>query len=101
METIGLAATVRETVRKGKARQLRREGRVPGILYGPKRSTLALAMDAKEFSKKVATVEGSHLIRLESSHPELSGRLAIVKEMQRDPVSAAVLHADLYEVDLE
>lgn len=101
METIPLAVTPRETGGKREARTLRRTGRVPGILYGPKRAAVSLALDAKEFSKKVATVEGSHLIRLESSSPALSGRLAIVKEMQRDPVSAAVLHADLYEVDLE
>lgn len=101
MDTIALAVTPRDTARKRMARSLRRDGRVPGVLYGPKRTVTALAMDAKEFAKKVATVEGSHLIRLESSHPELSGRLAIVKEMQRDPVSANVLHADFYEVDLE
>ena len=101
METIPLAVTPRETGGKRDARALRRQGRVPGILYGPKRTVVSVALDAKEFAKKVATVEGSHLIRLESSSPELSGRLAIVKEMQRDPVSAAVLHADLYEVDLE
>jgi large subunit ribosomal protein L25 len=101
METIALVVTMRDTGGKRGARALRREGRVPGVLYGPKRPVLTVALDAKEFSKKVATVEGSHLLRLESSHPELSGRLAIVKEMQRDPVSAAVVHADLYEVDLE
>lgn len=101
METIPLAVTMREVGGTRGARSLRREGRLPGVLYGPKRPVLSVTLDGKEFSKKVATVEGSHLIRLESSDPELSGRLAIVKEMQRDPVSAAVLHADLYEVDLE
>jgi large subunit ribosomal protein L25 len=101
METIPLAVTMRDAGGKREARALRREGRVPGVLYGPKRTVLSVTLDAKEFSKKVATVEGSHLLRLESNHPELSGRLAIVKEMQRDPISTAVVHADLYEVDLE
>lgn len=101
METIPLEVTTRTAGGKRVARILRREGRVPGVLYGPKRTVLAVALNAKEFAKRVATVEGAHLIRLESSTPELSGRLAIVKEMQRDPVTAEVLHADLYEVDLE
>lgn len=101
METISLAVKAREAFGKRGAKALRREGLVPGVLYGPKRTVSALTLDAKEFTKKVASIEGSHLLRLESDQPELAGRLAIVKEMQRDPVSAAVVHADLYEVDLE
>jgi large subunit ribosomal protein L25 len=100
METVDISASMR--ARKGKAasRRLRREGRVPSTFYGPKRSAISLELDAKEFASKVSDLEGSHLIRLSSQAPELSGRVALVREVQHHPVSGAVLHADLYEVDL-
>lgn len=100
METIELEANVRSQTRKGGARAVRREGKLPAILYGPKRAALAIAVDAKEFVVRGATGEGSHLIRLQSAEPEIGGRLALVKDVQHDPVSGTVLHADLYEVDV-
>lgn len=100
METIELEASIRTQRRKGGARAMRREGKLPAVLYGPKRTSLAIAVDAKEFVVRGATGEGSHLIRLQSAEPEIGGRLALVKDVQHDPVSGAVVHADLYEVDV-
>ena len=102
METIDLEVSIRDERGKSAARATRRRGVLPGVLYGPKRAgAVALFLDAKEFKKKVASLEGSHLIRLGSPIPEIGGRLALVKEMQRDPLTREVLHADLYEVDVE
>jgi large subunit ribosomal protein L25 len=101
METIPLQVELRDRFGKQAARAARRQGKVPGVLYGRSRSAVALLLDEKEFTRKVARLEGSHLVRLESAAPDLKGRVALVKEMQRDPLSAEVLHADLYEVDLE
>lgn len=101
METIELAVEVRDRVGKGAARQARRQGRLPGVLYGPKRTTISVTVNADEFAKKVDVGEGSHLIKLISSVADISGRLALVKIMQRDPVSRTVLHTDFYEVDMD
>lgn len=99
MEIIDLLVELRHKVGKGAARQLRRTGKVPAILYGRKREPVALAVPAKEFRQKIAAIEGAHLIRLKSEG--LDECLALVKEMQLHPVSNAILHVDLYEVDLE
>lgn len=99
METIELKAETRPTRGKCGARTVRRSGKIPAILYGPKRDPLALSIDAKAFVTRIASVEGSHLIRWDSSLPDVAGRLAVVKEIQHHPVSGEVLHADLYEVD--
>lgn len=100
METIDLAVELREKGNKGAARSLRRAGRVPAVLYGAKRATTLVAIDCKEFEAKVGSIEGTHLIRLSSSAGDLGGRLVLVKEIQRHPVRRALLHADLYEVDV-
>jgi large subunit ribosomal protein L25 len=100
METIDLDVEVRERIGKGAARAARQSGRLPAILYGPKRAPTPLTMDAKEFESRVGSLEGSHLLRLQSELEDVKGRLALVKEVQRDPVSRLPVHADLYEVDV-
>jgi large subunit ribosomal protein L25 len=100
METIELNVEPRTTKGKSAARTLRRTGKVPAVLYGAKRETLQVAVDDKEFEAKVGTIEGTHLIRLNSPEADLGGRLVLVKEVQRHPVSRALLHTDLYEVDI-
>lgn len=100
METIELSVEPRNKGSKGAVRSLRREGRVPAVLYGAKRSPTLVAVDGKEFETKVGSIEGTHLIRLNSSDGDLGGRLVLVKEIQRHPVQRALLHADLYEVDV-
>jgi large subunit ribosomal protein L25 len=100
METVDLHVDLRATRGKGGARRARAAGRVPAILYGPKRPPLAVLLDGKEFRSKVATVEGAHLIRLSSSTADLNGCLVLTKDIQRHPVTDDVMHADLYEVDV-
>ncbi|MGH7775329.1 MAG: 50S ribosomal protein L25 [Candidatus Binatia bacterium] len=100
METIELQIEPRERGSKGKAKQLRREGRLPGIFYGPKVETVPLEFNKKEFLSRVADLEGSHLIHIKSTSPLLADKVALVKGVQFHPVTGEVLHADFYEVDL-
>lgn len=100
METIDLSVELRDKSTKGAVRSLRRGGRVPAVLYGVKRTPTLVAIDGKEFETKVGSIEGTHLIRLSSSTGDLGGRLVLVKEIQRHPVQRSLLHADLYEVDV-
>lgn len=100
METIEIQIEPREAGAKGKAKQLRRAGKLPGIFYGPKAGSVPLELDRRDFLSRVAGLEGSHLIRIKSSSPLLAERVALVKEMQFHPVTGEVVHADFYEVDL-
>ena len=101
METIEMQVGLRTARKKGGARAIRRDGRMPGIFYGRKRAAVAIVLDGKEFEKRVGTLEGSHLLKLQSSEADIDGRLALVKEIQRHPVTNSVLHADLYEVAMD
>lgn len=100
METLEIQANARAAGGKNHARRLRRSGKIPAVLYGPKTQAVALELDKKDFSTRVALLQGSHLVRLKSSVPELAEKVALVKEMQFHPISGDVTHADLYEVDL-
>ncbi len=101
MEQINLAAQVRKTTGNGPARELRREGRIPAILYGPKTDPIMLSVDNKELEQIVKKSSiGSVLLKLEIKNGQTSARSAMVKELQTHPVTGQFLHVDFYEVDL-
>lgn len=100
METLEIEVEPREVGSKRQARRLRRDGKIPGVLYGPKTPPVPLELSKKEFSSRVAGLEGSHLVRLKSESPALAAKVALVKEMQHHPITGEVMHTDLYEVDL-
>ena len=100
METGELACEKRATRPKNKNNALRRRGRVPAILYGPKTAPLALAIDRLELKARISAAAHTRIIKLKSSTAELDGKHVIFKDVQRAPVSGEILHADLYEVDL-
>ena len=100
METLEIQVDPREAGNKHSARRLGRMGKVPAVLYGPKTHPVLLQLDKKDFSNRVAGLEGSHLVRLKSGSVALAEKVALVKEMQFHPITGDVIHADLYEVDL-
>jgi large subunit ribosomal protein L25 len=100
METIELGVEARQQTGKGAARAIRRRGKVPGVLYGATHGPMHVTVDGKEFETKIGSIEGTHLIKLSAAVADLGGRLVLVKEVQRHPVSRALLHTDLYEVDV-
>jgi large subunit ribosomal protein L25 len=100
VETVEIQIEPREAGTKGKAKRLRREGKLPGVFYGPKAQTVPLEVNKKDFLTRVADLEGSHLIRIKSGSPLLADKVALVKEMQFHPITGEVVHADFYEVDL-
>jgi large subunit ribosomal protein L25 len=100
LETLEIQVDARDSGSKHSARRLRRSGKIPGILYGPKTQPVPLEIDTKEFSSRVADLEGSHLVRLKSASSALADKVALVKEVQYHPITGEVVHTDLYEVDL-
>jgi large subunit ribosomal protein L25 len=101
LEQINLEAQVRKTTGNGPARVLRREGRIPAILYGPKTDPIMLSIDNKEFEQIVKKASiGSALLKLEIKNGQTDARSAMVKELQTHPVTGQFLHVDFYEVDL-
>ncbi len=102
MEQIDLKAQVRKSTGKGSARALRREGRIPAVLYGPKTDSMMLSIDFKEFEQIVKKANvGSVLLNLQIQNGETLTRPAMIKELQTNPVSGAFVHIDFYEIDMQ
>jgi large subunit ribosomal protein L25 len=102
MEMVEINVVRRDGRGKGDARKLRRTGTIPAIFYGPRRSTLAIGVQAEEFDRKLSHLEGSHLIRLVNggNDADLHDKAVLLREVQRHPISDDVLHVDFFEVDL-
>ncbi|MBI3249596.1 MAG: 50S ribosomal protein L25 [Deltaproteobacteria bacterium] len=99
METIVLTVEPRTDRGKGNAGRLRRQGRVPAVFYGPGKPAASVSIDAREFHFKIAGLEGSHLIQLASSQLDLHDKIAILREVQRHPVTDGLVHVDFLQVD--
>jgi large subunit ribosomal protein L25 len=100
METVDLLCEKREVRPKGLANRLRRNGHVPGILYGNQSSATPVSFEFHELNARVSAAARQRLIRLKSASPEIDGKHVILKQVQRTPVKGDILHVDLLEVDL-
>ena len=100
MADFELSVELRESTGKGVARKLRASGRIPGVYYGSgDAKPLTFDPTALESVINSSSAGLNTLIGLVGNH-EISGRQVLVKDLQRDPVSGTLLHADLYAVDL-
>lgn len=101
MEIMNLKASQREAVGNGPSRVLRRDGKIPAILYGPKTEPIKLAIDRLELEPIIKSgAVAQTLLKLQIDGVD-SVRRVMIKEMQKHPVSRSVLHLDLYEVSMD
>ncbi len=100
MATVNLAARPREGAGKGVARKIRQADRVPVIVYGYETDPFMCSVDAAELRKALGTRSGTNaVIRLDLEGSDWDNA-AIVKEIQRHPVSRDIIHLDLLAIDL-
>ncbi|HJU03541.1 MAG TPA: 50S ribosomal protein L25 [Nitrospiraceae bacterium] len=96
-----MAADIREHAGKGVARQLRRKGKIPAVLYG-QGECLLLTLDPDAVKRIVRSHAASTaLISLSIAGGQTNGsRTALFRDYQLDPVTGEILHADLFEVSM-
>ena len=91
MAEIKIAAEPRSEFGKGAARQLRREGRIPAVLYGHKEEPVHLSLPEHELF--LALKNSNVLLNLEITGGQ--SQLAIPKAVSKDPVKRTLEHIDL------
>ncbi|MCD6508585.1 50S ribosomal protein L25/general stress protein Ctc [Candidatus Poribacteria bacterium] len=88
----------REGLGKGAARALRRQGLIPGVVYGHNFGPIPVQVELEELKRLLhhESIE-SMLIRM-----KLNGReeTVMIKEIQRHPVTYDILHVDFHRVSL-
>jgi large subunit ribosomal protein L25 len=101
MSELSLAVEVREQTGKGVARKIRAAGRIPGVVYGLGKQTVSLSLDPAELEKLIKTSHaGLNTLFSLKGDECVEGRTVLIKEIQREPVKGTMVHADLFELDL-
>ncbi|MBW1844647.1 MAG: 50S ribosomal protein L25, partial [Deltaproteobacteria bacterium] len=104
MGEFALGVELRKEQGKGVARKLRAAGRIPAVCYRRNAEPVPVSLDPKELDLLLRSASAgiNTLIDLKvTGGGDFDGRQVLVKELQRDPISGAYLHADLYAVDLQ
>src|SRR4030043_2036828 len=96
MEKVVLKATKRDVIGK-KVGALRRQGKLPAVLYGRHIETTAIMLDAREGSQTLSHLTSSSLVTIDLDGKEY---LAIVREKQRDFIKNRLVHLDFQVVSL-
>ncbi|MEZ4525133.1 MAG: 50S ribosomal protein L25 [Desulfobacterales bacterium] len=102
MELLELKTNIRTARGNGPSRSLRREGRIPAVLYGPGADNVMLTVGMKDLEKVLkARSAGQLLFNLTVENGEKSTRIAMLKELQTHPVTRNYIHADFYQVNMD
>jgi large subunit ribosomal protein L25 len=93
-----LQAANRTTTGKGAARTLRRQGKVPGVIYGHGREAEAVMIDTGALNRMLVGISAGTAI-VDVAVDDRPPVKALIREIQRDAVRPSeILHLDLYEV---
>ncbi|MGB3501289.1 MAG: 50S ribosomal protein L25/general stress protein Ctc [Mesorhizobium sp.] len=91
-----LKAEARNSVGKGSARAVRRNGQIPAVIYGEKQAPLAIALSHKEIYYKIHG--GGFLTTIATIDVDGQKIQVLPKDYQLDPVSDQPLHVDFLRI---
>ena len=97
MATVKLGVKLRTDLGKQGAKRTRAGGSVPAMLYGEKLENRALSIDAHEFRAALSTRAGRNVILVLNLEGDRETR-AVIRDMDRDPVTREILHVDLQRI---
>ena len=95
-ESYELKAEAREGVGKGSARLVRRNGKIPAVIYGDKQPPLPIAVDYKELYYKIHG--GGFMTTIATIDVDGKKVQVLPKDYQMDPVRDVPLHVDFLRV---
>ena len=98
MKTIELNVEKRSAAGKGAARRSRAEGRIPGVVYGAGKANVPISVEHKALSDAFRGGAGENAIFLLKLAGSDQSRHAMIRELQRHPVSRKPLHIDFVRV---
>jgi large subunit ribosomal protein L25 len=102
MAEVTLEVTRREKSGKGVARKLRAEGKIPAVVYGGHRESVAISVDRKAVSDLIQKsdhgVRSIFLLKMAGTDQQ---RHAMIKEMQMNPLSRKMTHIDFIRVVMD
>ncbi len=81
-----------------KANQLRRQGYIPGVIYGCENNTIPVIFDKKDVENFIRYMGSNAMFQVSISG---ESKPVYIKQVQRDPVTREIIHIDLQNVYLD
>ena len=100
-ERIKLQVRERERLGSADARRLRKEGFIPGVLYGNGKQPYAICIPERELRRVLTGASGLHAILDVVLEGQKTTHASILKDYQQDPLRGHISHVDLQEVRLD
>lgn len=99
MEIINLNVDTRN--KEDNVKSLRKQGFIPAVIYGRNTDSLRVSLNYKDFIKTFTNHSISSFINVESKEEKVNGKTAVIKEIQKDPVTDSIIHIDFHEVSMD
>jgi large subunit ribosomal protein L25 len=100
MKRFNLGVADRQDIGKGANRRLRTAGKIPAVVYGSENEARKVALDYREFERLMNTADAqTGLLDLKADGG--AANVAVIREIQRDPVTRRFLHVDLYAINMD
>src|SRR5438067_6410570 len=100
-ERIKLTVKERESRGSADARRLRKQGFIPGVLYGKGKSSYAFSVPERDLRRVLTGAGGLHAILDVVLEGQSTTHASILKDYQQDPIRGHISHIDLHEVRLD
>ncbi|MGB2601369.1 MAG: 50S ribosomal protein L25 [Candidatus Omnitrophota bacterium] len=102
MEKIILKAEERESTGKDVCKQLRRDGKIPAVVYKEGKKALSVQVESKDLWHALHTDAGENaIITMDISGDKATKKTVIVQETQHDPLNDKFLHVDFHEISMK
>lgn len=98
--TLVIEVESRQASGKNAARRLRRQGRVPGIVYGLDRPPFPVAVPPRKLEEVLRLETGRNTIFTLALAGQDRTRAVMIRDLQADPVTGRIVHVDFVRVDL-
>ncbi|MBX7157914.1 MAG: 50S ribosomal protein L25/general stress protein Ctc [Verrucomicrobiae bacterium] len=96
-----LKASSRQVAGRNQVKKIRTQGRVPAVFYGKKTQATNLEIDSRALNALIQHATGENLVvdlELEQTGGSKVKKLALLQDVQHDPISGNILHVDLHEI---
>jgi len=100
-ERVKLQVQERESRGSAESRRLRKEGLIPGVLYGRGKAPHPICIAERELRRVLTGGQGLHAILDVTLDGQKTTHPSILKEYQQHPVKGGIIHIDLQEVRLD
>src|ERR1044072_3699166 len=96
-ERVKLTVQERESRGSAESRRLRRQGLIPGVLYGRGKTPHAICVPERELRRVLTGAGGLHAILDVVLEGQKTTHASLLKDYQQDPIRAHISHVDLQE----